>query len=57
MLIAEIVDLQKIANANKDDAIKQQAKQVRVKKAKLTADKAQQRVVAAQQSLRKVQTS
>jgi hypothetical protein len=57
MLIAEIVDLQDITNANKGDAIEQQAKQVRVKKAKLTADKAQQRVAAAQQRLRKTQTT
>ena len=57
MLIAEIVDLQKIANANKDNAIEQQVRQVKIKQAKLTADKAQQRVVAAQQRLRKAQTS
>jgi hypothetical protein len=57
MRIEEIVDLQSLADKSQTDALKRQSKQIKVKKAKLAADKAQRRVVATQQRLRKAKTT
>lgn len=56
MLISEITPGLKVANDAADASLKNQAKQVKVKRARLSADKAQQRATAAQQRLRKVQS-
>jgi hypothetical protein len=55
MRIEEIVDTRTITNQSATDALKREAQQIRVKKAKLAADKSQQRAVKAQQRVRKVQ--
>jgi hypothetical protein len=56
MRIEEIVDTRTITNQSATDALKREAQQIRVKKAKLAADKSQQRAVKAQQRVRKVQS-
>ena len=57
MLICEITSAVNAANATADIALKNQAKQLKVKRAKLNADKARQRATAAQQRLQSAQTS
>ena len=54
MRLEEIMDTQTIANQSATDALKRQADQIKLKKAKLDADKATQRAIEAQQRLRKV---
>ena len=57
MRINEIEDLQSLADKSQTDALKRQSKQIKVKKAKLAAEKAERRVVATQQRLRKAKTT
>ena len=55
MDLQEIEDLQALANKSQTDALNRQSKQIKVKRAKLTADQAKQRSTKAEQKLRTVQ--
>ena len=57
MRIDEIADLQSIADKSQTDALNRQAKQIKIKKAKLSADQAQQKMTKTRERLRKVQAS